>query len=205
MTTLSTNSRHTAKGGIGRILGLSFIALCVVAIILNVGLPYGSSAATAPIVFSAAVDASVAQSSPTTAQPGSSQLLAVGGSSQRQSFIRFTVGGLSADAVIQSAKLRLVVTNDSTGNTIVSGVSSNSWPESITWNTKPAIDGPLRASVGAVAIGDVVEVNLTGVIVGNGSHSFAITMPSSNSNTVAYAARENSTVTSRPQLIVVTQ
>src|SRR5215211_5720302 len=122
MTTLSTNSRYTGKGGIGRILGLLFVALCVFAIVLNIGLPYGSSAATAPIVYSPNVDASVTQSTPTTAQPTSSQLLAVGGSSQRQSFIRFTIGGLPADAVIQAVKLRLVTTNDSTGKTLFSSV-----------------------------------------------------------------------------------
>jgi hypothetical protein len=166
MTSLSSNARYTGKGGIGRILGLSFVALCVVAIVLNIGLPYGSSAAAAPIVYGPDVDASVTQSSPTTAQPTSSQLLAVGGSSQRQSFIRFTIGGLSADAVIQAVKLRLVTTNDSTGKTLFSSMSNASWPENITWNTKPAIDGPQVSQLGPVAVGQVVELDQTPPIHG---------------------------------------
>ena len=205
MTTLTTNSRYTGKGGIGRILGLLFVALCVFAIVLNVGLPYGSSAATAPIVFGPDVDASVAQASPTTATPTSSQLAAVGGSSQRQSFIRFTVGGLSADAVVQAVKLRLVVTNDSTGKTIFSGLKNNSWPENITWNTKPAIDGPQVSQLGPVAVGQVVELDLTSAIRGPGTYSFAITSDPANTNTVAYASRDNSTTANRPQLLVTLQ
>jgi hypothetical protein len=202
MATHTSNARHTRKSNVGRIFGLCFVALCVFAVVLNVGLPYGSSAASAPAIFSPDVDVAVAQSTPTNAAPTSSQLLAVGGTSQRQSFIRFTVGGLSADAAIQSAKLRLVVTNDSTGNTIVSGVSSNSWPESITWNTKPAIDGAPVAKIPAVTIGQVVEFDLTPAIKGPGTYSFAITSDPANLNTVGFASRENSTVASRPQLIV---
>jgi hypothetical protein len=205
MTTLSTNSRYTGKGGIGRILGLLFLALCVFASVLNIGLPYGSSAASAPIVYGPDVDVSVTQASPTTATPSSSQLLAVGGSSQRQSFIRFTVGGLSADAVIQAVKLRLVVTNDTTGKTLFSSLSNINWPENITWDTKPAIDGPQVSQLGPVAVGQVVELDLTPAIRGPGNYSFAITSDPANLNTVAFASRENSTVGNRPQLLVTLQ
>jgi hypothetical protein len=205
MTTLTTNSRHTGKGGIGHIFGITFIALCVFAIVLNIGLPYGSSAATAPIVYSPDVDAAVAQSSPTTSSPSSSQLLAVGGSSQRQSFIRFTVGGLSADAIIQAVKLRLVVTNDTTGKTLFSRISNNSWPETITWDTKPAIDGPQVSQLGPVAVGQVVELDLTAAVRGPGTYSFAITGDPLNLNTVGFASRENSTTTSRSQLLITLQ
>src|SRR5215217_3634957 len=205
MTTLTTNSRYTGKGAIGRIFGTIFIALCVFAIVLNIGLPYGSSAATTPIVYSPDIDVSVAQSSPTTSSPSSSQLLAVGGSSQRQSFIRFTVGSLSADAIVQAAKLRLVATNDTTGNTLLSRISNNSWPESITWNTKPAIDGPQVAQLGPVTVGQVVELDLTTAVRGPGTYSFAITSDPVNLNTVGFASRENGTTTYRPQLLITLQ
>jgi hypothetical protein len=128
-----------------------------------------------------------------------------GATAEKQAFIRFTVSGLPNGALVQSAKLRLVVTNDSTGGGDFRSIGDTSWAENITWNTKPAIDGSLRASVGAVAVGDIVVVDLTGAIGGNGSYSFAITLPSSNSNTVGYATRENTTAANRPQLIITMQ
>ena len=115
MTTTITSSRSIEKKRIANYVGALFVVLCLIASALSIGIPHSSSAATAPIIYSPDVDVSVAQSTPTTSTPRSSQLLAVGGTSQRQSFIRFTVGGLSADAVIQAVKLRLVVTNDSSG------------------------------------------------------------------------------------------
>lgn len=205
MSTFATTTRHSGKGGLARILGLAFVALCVIAVILNIGLPLGSSAAAAPVAFGSDADVSVSQADPTASSPTSSQILVVGGNSQRQSFIRFTVGGLSADAVIQAVKLRLVVTNDSTGKTIVSTMSNTSWPENITWNTKPAIDGAPVAEMGAVAVGQVVELDLTPAVHGPGSYSFAITSDPANTNTVGFASRNNSTAASRPQLLVTLQ
>jgi hypothetical protein len=160
----------------------------------------------ATYTFGPAADTYVSQASPTASAGTASSMSIVGGTTtEKQAFIRFTVSGLPDGALVQSAKLRLVVTNDSTGGGDFRSVSNTSWAESITWSTKPPIDGPLRASVGAVAIGAVVEVDLTGVIAGNGSYSFAITLPGSNGNTVGYAARENTTVANRPQLIITTQ
>lgn len=202
MTTANNPSRNIGRKSIARCFGVLFIVLCLIASALTIGIPHGSSAATDPIAYSPDVDVSVTQSTPTTSTPSSSQLLAVGGTSQRQSFIRFTVGGLSADAVIQAVKLRLVVTNDSTGKTIFSSLSNNSWPETITWDTMPAIDGPQVAQLGSVAVGQVVEVDLTPAVHGQGRYSFAITSEPSNGNTVGFASRENSTTAYRPQLLI---
>jgi hypothetical protein len=44
-----------------------------------------------------------------------------------------------------------------------------------------------------------------GTITGNGSYSFALSLPSSNTNTLGYASRQASTVANRPQLIITTQ
>ncbi len=57
-----------------------------------------------------------------------------------------------------------------------------------------------------MALNQVVEVVLpVGTMTGNGSYSFAISLPSSNTNTLGYASRQASTVANRPQLIVTTQ
>jgi hypothetical protein len=50
-----------------------------------------------------------------------------------------------------------------------------------------------------------VEVDLTGAIAGNGTYSFAITLPSTNSNTLGYASREASSIGNRPQLVLTTR
>ena len=61
-------------------------------------------------------------------------------------------------------------------------------------------------SSGAVTLNQVVEVELpVGTITGNGGYSFAITLPSSNTNTLGYASRQTSTAANRPQLIITTQ
>jgi hypothetical protein len=46
---------------------------------------------------------------------------------------------------------------------------------------------------------------VTTAIGGNGPYSFAISMPSTNTNTVGYASREHLTATSRPQLVIDTR
>jgi hypothetical protein len=168
-----------------------------------------STAAAAPpggsFTFGPVADTYVSQASPTSSYATSSTFSAVDGSSSaKQIFLRFDVSGLPAGATVGSAKLRLYVTNDSTSGGIVQSVSNTSWAEALTWNSKPAIDGPVRATFGAVALSTMVEVDLGAAITGNGSYSFAITLPAGNTNTVGYASRENSTAANRPQLAITT-
>jgi PKD repeat protein len=154
--------------------------------------------------FAPVADTYVAQASPTNTYGSAPDMrIAAGSTTTRQAFIRFTVSGLPAGATIASAKLRLVVVDASSSGGIVNSISDTTWAETITWNTKPAIDGPQRASVGAVAAGQVVEIDLTPAITGNGSYSFAIT--SAVSDSVWYATKENSTAANRPQLVITTQ
>jgi hypothetical protein len=168
-----------------------------------------TTAATPPqsgsFTFDPAADTYVSQASPTSSNATSSTFSAVDGSgSAKQIYIRFTVSGLPAGAGVGSAKLRLYVTNDSTSGGIVQSVSNTTWAEALTWNGKPAIDGPVRATLGAVALDTVIEVDLGAAITGNGSYSFAITLPAGITNTVGYASRENSTAANRPRLVIMT-
>jgi unsaturated chondroitin disaccharide hydrolase len=157
-------------------------------------------------VFIPVADAYVSQASPTLSYPTSSQLQAVGGSSSaKQAFLRFNVSGLPDGASVRSAKLRLVVANDSTSGGSIHRVTNITWPEAITWNTRPTIDDPVVVTLGAVALNQIVEVDVTTAIDGNGSYSFAISMPSANTNTVGYASREHATAASRPQLVIATR
>lgn len=156
--------------------------------------------------FAAVADTYVSQSSPTGSFATAKELQSVGGaSSAKITYIRFTVSGLPAGAVVQSAKLRLSVTNDSTSGGIFNTITNNTWAENINWNAKPAIDGQQLASLGAVAINATVEVDVTVAITGNGTYSFAISHPATNTNTLGYASKEHTTVSRRPQLVITTQ
>jgi hypothetical protein len=155
--------------------------------------------------FSPSADTYVSQDSPTTAYGGTSSFSIVASPSAKQAFICFTVSGLPNGAVVGSAKLRLFVSNDSTSGGIFNRISTTGWGENITWNSKPAIDGPVVATLGAVALNTFIYVDLTGVITGNGTYNFAISLPSANSNTLGYASREASTVANRPTLTIMLQ
>jgi hypothetical protein len=115
------------------------------------------------------------------------------------------MSGLPSGVSVASAKLRLVVVNDSTSGGIISHVTNTNWPESITWNTRPAIDGSVLATLGTVALNQIVEVDVTAATGGRAAVSFAISMPSANTNTVGYASRENSSTAIRPQLVITTR
>jgi bacillolysin len=155
--------------------------------------------------FDPVADTYVDQASPTGSFGGATKLAVVGGSSAKQAFIRFSVAGLPAGAVVSSAKLRLHVTNDSTSGGIFNQISNTTWDENVTWNGRPAVDGPQLAALGAVALDTTVEVDVTAAIGGNGTYSFAISAPGGNTNSLAYASREASTAGTRPQLVITTQ
>jgi hypothetical protein len=155
--------------------------------------------------FSPVADTYVSEANPSTSYATGTQLTAVGGSgSRKNAFLRFSVSGLPAGATVQSAKLRLVVTNDSTSGGSVQAVSDTSWSEALTWASQPALDGPVLATLGAVTLNSVVEVDVRSLVVGNGSYSLAITLPIANVNNLGYAAREASTSSTRPLLVITT-
>jgi hypothetical protein len=172
---------------------------------LSTSTPTATPAPGSVLSFGPIADAYVSQASPASTNNGSSMAVVGGSTSAKQAFICFTVGSLPAGAVVQAAKLRLFVTNDSTSGGVFNRISNTSWNENITWNTKPAIDGPVVAALGPVALNGTVEINLAGIITGNGSYSFAISLPSTNTNTLGYASHEASTTATRPQLIVTLQ
>jgi acid phosphatase type 7 len=157
--------------------------------------------------FGAVADAFVDSAKPTTSHGDWGQLLVVGQSagSTKQGLVRFNVSGLPAGAQVRSARLRLSVTNDSTSGGSIYALASNSWSESVTWNSRPSLSGTALASLGSVAQGQVVEVDLSGLVTGNGSYSFAIVHPSNNNNHLGYGSREASASSSRPLLILTTE
>ena len=133
---------------------------------------------------------------------GPSARLEVDGSPVKHAFFRVRVSGVSARQVT-SARLRLQVSNVSHSQSVVGGrihsVTNCAWDEStVTAKTQPAIDGPVLSTVGAVALGQVVDFDVTSAIQGDGVYCFALESPSSDG--VRYNSRE--AATGLPQFII---
>jgi phosphatidylinositol-3-phosphatase len=153
--------------------------------------------------FDARADTYISQANPYTSYRFNRQLQVVASPQGKQSFISFTVANLPADAEIVSATLRLIVVNDSTSGGHVYDMTGTSWPDTVTWNSRPTGTGALVASIGPVVLKQVVDVNVGATIHGNGIYSFAIIAPDGSTNTVGYASRENDVPGAGPSLVVI--
>jgi acid phosphatase type 7 len=89
----------------------------------------------------------VQDSTPTTAY-GAGPELSDDASPVKRVFLRFTVSGLAEP--VRSAALRLHTRSSGSAASPYGGrvtaLASTTWPESITWETQPAVDGRVLAS-----------------------------------------------------------
>jgi hypothetical protein len=113
------------------------------------------------------------------------------------SYLRFDVAGLAGRSVT-GVTLRLRVTDAGpNGGTLYT--TSSDWTENgINWNNAPPPSGPALASIGAVALGQTIDVTLPpGTVTSDGP--LAVVLVAGNANSVLYASGESSTP---PQLLV---
>lgn len=123
---------------------------------------------------------------------GGSDTLWVNGAPVKMPYLRFEVTGLTAP--VQSAWVELEAIRASADGGAIHIVSDNTWDQfAITYNNRPVIDGPVLDTVGAVAVGDPILLDVTPAISQNGSYSFAIV--SSGRNGWAVPSRKGSTDT----------
>jgi hypothetical protein len=128
---------------------------------------------------------------------GSSTKLGVDGSPIKITYLRFDVTGI--DRAVQSARLRLAVRGASSSGGTIHTISDNSWDENtVTFDTRPVVDGAALDTMGAVAVGDTIEFDITGTINENGIYSYAIN--SEISDGASYYSREKSAY--QPELII---
>lgn len=168
----------------------------VVAVTSVLALPGSAGAAVATVSFGPEADTYVSSAYPTTAF-GTTTALSADASPKKQAFLRFDVQGLAGRPVVD-ARLRLYSTDGSNSGGRVFSASSVDWSESITWNTRPAVDGPRLAELGSVATGNFYEVDLGGAIQTDGKVTLAI--DSLSSDEVRWASRESTKPT--PRLIL---
>jgi len=118
------------------------------------------------------------------------------GGPTKQSFMRFSVSGL-AGRTVEDVRLRLLQVDNAPQGGRVFSITSNTWTESVTWNTRPPIDGPQLASFGTVTAQTWYEIDLGKIISGDGSVNLAVDSVSSDGS--RWASRDSSNA---PELIV---
>jgi hypothetical protein len=177
----STQSSHTTrKRSIVRALGAAFIWLCMIAVVLNMVLPRGSSAAADPVVVLPSADTTLKSNYPDSNFGAVSQFYA-NAKPALKGLVRFAVSGVGQDSVAQ-ARLRLHVSDESPSAGLSVFSTTSNWDEAtVTWNTQPAA-GP---QIGALApqtmpLGTWVEVDLGQAVPGDGVYSFVLTTASTD-------------------------
>ncbi|HEY3210585.1 MAG TPA: DNRLRE domain-containing protein [Actinomycetota bacterium] len=177
---------------LGRSVLVSFLALAS----LGLNAINAHAVANDTLIFTPVADAYVDASLPDSSF-GTSTSLWVDAQPAKQSFMRFAVSGVSSRTVV-GVRLRMFQTDSSPSGGRVFSISSSSWDESVTWNTRPAIDGPQLGSFGAVQPGLPYEVDLgAGSVSGDGAINLA--MDSTSTDGARWGSREH---TDPPQLIV---
>lgn len=127
--------------------------------------PTPAPSTVSSMTFAPSADASVNQSTATT-NYGTTQTVQTDNSPILNGLLKFTVTGTTGYTV-QSAKIRLYVTNPSNVGGSFYRTAETSWSETgVTWNTAPAADASAFATVGAVTTGQWVEVNASTIKIG---------------------------------------
>ena len=112
-----------------------------------------------------------------------------------ESYLRFTVSGVGG--AVQTATLRLFVTNSSSNGPSVY-LTDNTWTETgITWNNRSAPTSGVIADAGALTDNAWVEYNVTAQVNGDGTYNFVL-LPDSTDGASFYS-REGSFP---PQLVL---
>ncbi|MFZ5785346.1 MAG: DUF7594 domain-containing protein, partial [Acidobacteriota bacterium] len=88
-----------------------------------------------------------------------------------QAYLRFRVPKLGS---VARALLHLYVSDGSTGAIDVIGISDTGFGETITWNSKPAVDGATLGTVSAPAKESWVELDVTSRVAPDSVFAFAL-------------------------------
>jgi hypothetical protein len=188
-TSLSPGSTYTYRVRAYNAVGYSLYS----------NLASGTTAQTGPTrTFTAVADTYVDSGAPTT-NFGKKTILSVDASPVQESYVKFTLSGLTGSTVT-NAKLRLYVSdNGSSKGGSVAKTSNTSWSETtVNYNTRPALDATTLATLGAVNIGSWYDFDVTPAVTGDGTVGLGVR--TSSTDGVHYASREDSA--HAPQLVV---
>ena len=153
--------------------------------------------APTPVTFTVnpVADAWVDSATPGT-NYGSASSLSADTSPASQSFLRFSVSGITAP--VNNARLR-VFAFSSTNNGPAVHAAGPGWTETgVTWNNRPAATGYALDDVPGIASGTWVEYDVTAAITGDGT--FVLALIPASSDAVSFYSRENAV--NPPELVV---
>jgi acid phosphatase type 7 len=152
------------------------------------------------LTFAPTDDTYVRADQPSTAF-GSAASLQTDGSPVKRILMRFTVSGIAGRTVLD-ARLRLYCLDSSDSGGRFHRTTSGGWTEgSVTWDTQPAYDPTILASLGSVTAGTWYDVDLGALVKGDGSYELVV--ESASGNGTDYSSRQG-TSGFAPQLIVTT-
>ena len=147
--------------------------------------------------FAPEADSWVDEAAPGTNNGTSARLRTDTSPDRREAFLRFAVNGLTGS--VTSAKLRLYASDGSSNGPAVYA-ASNDWSETgVTWTNRPATIGGAVDDLGAITKDTWVEWDVTPLVTGNGTYTFAIIPTSSDG--ADFHSREGA---NKPQLVVTT-
>jgi parallel beta-helix repeat protein len=158
--------------------------------------PTPTVASSSSLAFIANADSYVRETSVNSNYGTSVQLWMDGDTgASYETYLKFSVSGIAG--TIQSATLRVYSTSSTVDGPTVYA-TTNDWTETgVTWNTRPARTSSELDDKAAIATGVWVEYNVTTVITGDGTYSFALV--STSTDAVSFSAREGS---QPPQLVL---
>jgi chitodextrinase len=160
----------------------------------SAGVTVSTPAQSQSVVASA--DAHVDEASPTTNFGTTTSLRVDGGTGTHvESYLSFTLSGLSG--TVRQATLRLWASSGTGDGPIVTPTSTGWTENGITWANKPASTGPTIADIGGISTGTWVQVDVTNIVVGNGTYAFRLSGESTDG--VDFHSREGA---NDPQLVV---
>jgi myo-inositol-hexaphosphate 3-phosphohydrolase len=171
------------------------------AAILLIALALPSAVASAPgvtLTVVAQADARVHQANPSTNYATSYLRTNAGSEPDVESFLRFTVSGLTQPA--QTATLRVYATSGTVDGPAVYATASGWTETTIRWSNRPARTSAATADKGAIGTGTWVEFDVTSLVAGNGTYNFVLAQTSADG--VDFRSRE--AATNKPQLVVTT-
>ncbi|MEA2651363.1 MAG: hypothetical protein QOI85_1084 [Chloroflexota bacterium] len=143
--------------------------------------------------FVPVADTFVSSAAPTANNGAATTLNSRGNGTQINSYLRFTVSGLSSAS---HTVLRLWVSDASPDAGKLYRVANNTWAENLRYANRPAL-GPLIIDLGAVSAGAWREIDVSSYVTGNGTYSFAVI--GENSDITKFHSREG---VNDPQLVV---
>jgi arylsulfatase A-like enzyme len=159
--------------------------------------PVRPSLADTSVTLTPDADARVESANPAQ-NFGLSSTLVADGSPATASYLRFVVP--SSVSGVTRARLRLYVSDSSSGGAVLFPAASN-WTETgVTYAGRPARTGPEAARTGAVTSGRYVELNVTSLVTGPGTVTFELA--GANGDGVDFKSRNSST--NRPELVIDT-